>query len=206
MDDAVDPYRRGFAEFAARFESISFESVHRASLPYLPSRPVSVLDVGAGSGRDAAWFAARGCDVVAVEPASTLRELARRLHPDPRIRWEDDRLPSLARIRRSQLTFEVIWLSAVWMHLRPEERSPALRRLATLLRPGGRMFVTLRRGPPDPDRIMFDCSPDEIERIAAQLGLIVRAVLSADDALGRVGLIWNPLSWRCQTMRHRLCR
>jgi protein-L-isoaspartate O-methyltransferase len=44
----------------------------------------TVLDVGAGSGRDAAWFAARGHDVVAVEPTSAMRSEGQHRHPDPR--------------------------------------------------------------------------------------------------------------------------
>lgn len=48
------------------------------------------LDVGAGSGRDAAWLASLGYEVVAAEPAAGMRIEAQRRHPDPRIRWLDD--------------------------------------------------------------------------------------------------------------------
>ena len=39
----------------------------------LPDAPGTVLDIGAGSGRDAAWFSAQGYDVIAVEPSSGMR-------------------------------------------------------------------------------------------------------------------------------------
>jgi protein-L-isoaspartate O-methyltransferase len=39
----------------------------------LPAPPARVLDVGAGSGRDAAWLTSLGLEVVAVEPSVALR-------------------------------------------------------------------------------------------------------------------------------------
>ena len=55
-----------------------------------------MLDVGAGTGRDAAWLARLGHEVVAVEPSAAMRAEAERRHPAARIRWIDDRLPGLA--------------------------------------------------------------------------------------------------------------
>lgn len=159
MDDTTGPYDRGLREFAARFESVAFDDVHRSALPYLPASPAYVLDVGTGSGRDAAAFAERGWTVVAVEPAEGMRELARGLHPQADILWEDDSLPGLSRVHRLGLTYDVVWLSAVWMHVAPAERPLAFRKLSTLLRPGGRMFISLREGPPAPDRLMYPLAP-----------------------------------------------
>ena len=56
-------------EFAERYESVETEQVHETWLHLLPPRPGLALDVGAGSGRDAAWLAERGWEVTAVEPA-----------------------------------------------------------------------------------------------------------------------------------------
>jgi Methyltransferase domain len=50
---------------------------------------------GAGTGRDAAWLAARGYEVVAVEPSDAMRAEAVRLHPQAPIRWVADALPGL---------------------------------------------------------------------------------------------------------------
>jgi SAM-dependent methyltransferase len=77
------------------YESLAFEDAHQSILDLLPATPGRVLDVGAGSGRDAAWFAYRGHEVVAVEPSDNMRRQARERHADPRIRWIDDALPGL---------------------------------------------------------------------------------------------------------------
>jgi protein-L-isoaspartate O-methyltransferase len=80
----------------ARYESLAPVDVHRAVLHLLPGASARVLDIGAGTGRDAAWFAERGHQVVAVEPTDTLRLRAMTLHPSPRIAWVNDALPELA--------------------------------------------------------------------------------------------------------------
>ncbi len=52
---------------------------------------------------------------------------------------------------RTGLTFDLIWLSAVWMHVPSTSRQRAFRKMVTLLRPGGRIMMSLRQGPPPDD-------------------------------------------------------
>lgn len=165
--------------------------MHPALLDLLPPPAATILDVGAGSGRDAAWFAAKGYDVVAAEPSEAMRTLARQRHPSPRIHWVADSLPDLAQVRRLGLTFDLILLSAVWMHVPPAARQRALRKLATLLSPNGRIAISLRIGPPDTDRAMYEVSLLELTAMAQQFGLrLVRADDSL-DRLGRPGISWT---------------
>ncbi|MDW8315150.1 MAG: class I SAM-dependent methyltransferase [Rhodovarius sp.] len=194
MSDTIGPYHRGFREFAEAYEAFGFADIHADAMPFLPAPPGLVLDVGAGSGRDAAWFAARGFEVIAVEPAANLRKEAARLHPSPAIRWLDDRLPGLAAVHRLGLAFDLIWLSGVWMHLPPEERRRAMRRLATLLKPGGRMVLTLRHGPAPPDRPMWPVDAQEVERLGVEFGLALRAVTERrEDRAGRADVRWQTV-------------
>jgi len=64
--------------------------------------------------------------------------------------------------QRLGLSFDVILLSAVWMHLPPADRPRAFRKLITLLKPGGLLALTLRLGPAPPERAMFEASEHEI--------------------------------------------
>ena len=192
--DTVAPYSRGFREFTDAYEAFGFEDIHAGAMPFLPSAPGLILDVGAGSGRDAAWFAARGFDVVAVEPATDLRLEAQRLHPGASIRWLDDRLPALTAAHRLGLSFDLIWASAVWMHMAPEERPRAMRKLATLLRPGGRMVLTLRHGPAPEDRPMWPVDAAEVERLGLENGLALRvATERTEDRQGRPDVRWQTV-------------
>jgi SAM-dependent methyltransferase len=124
------------------------------------------MDVGAGSGHDAAWLASLGYEVLAVELCAAMRTEAGRLHLQDTLRWLDDRLPDIAGLIRAGLSAEAILLSAVWMHLRPADRPRAFRKLVFLLRPGGLLAISLRIGPEEPGRGMHPVSLAEIERLA----------------------------------------
>ncbi len=192
--DTVEPYNRGFQEFSAAFESIGFENLHRGALAFLPACPGLALDIGAGSGRDARWFAAQGWEVVAVEPAAAMREAARAAHPDSAVRWIEDRLPALAGVHRLGLAFDLVWLSGVWMHVSPEDRKRAMRKLATLLKPGGRLVMTLRHGPAAEDRPMWPVDAHEVERLSLEFGLTLRVATElADDLQGRPDVRWQTV-------------
>src|SRR5664279_6524196 len=114
----------GYAEVAEelfkQYESIAFADAHRTVLHLIPTIPGRVLDIGSGTGRDAAWFAGRGHSVVAVEPTDAMRLPAMTLHPSPRIDWLNDSLPDLAALRARHETFDLVMLTAVWMHLDEE--------------------------------------------------------------------------------------
>ncbi|MET7734798.1 class I SAM-dependent methyltransferase [Streptomyces sp. NPDC005402] len=185
-----------YAESAERlgrmYESVSFEAVHGALLDLLPEAPARVLDVGAGTGRDAAALAARGYTVDAVEPVAELRRVAERLHPGSGVTWRAGALPEIPGVRGP---YDVVLLSAVWMHLRPEERSVAMGRLAELLAPGGLLLITLRRGKPPADRLMFDIPPEEVVRHGVEAGLrLLRTVAEGADRLGRDTVHWHAVA------------
>jgi SAM-dependent methyltransferase len=122
---------------------------HGPVLHLLPTVPSDVLDIGAGTGRDAAALAGMGHRVVAVEPTVALRDRAALLHPSPRIEWIEDYLPRLARLRRGD-RFDVVMLTGVWMHLNLQQRREAMPRLASLLRPGGVLHLRFVMALPRP--------------------------------------------------------
>ena len=117
------------ASAAARFEAHGAADLNSWLVNLLPASPAVIMDVGAGSGRDAAWLASLGYQVLAVEPSASMRAEATRLHPVGNIRWLDDRLPDLSGPIRAGLSADAILLSAVWMHVRPPNRPRAFRKL-----------------------------------------------------------------------------
>jgi SAM-dependent methyltransferase len=179
-----------------RYEAVSAPDLHGPVADLLPPAPARVLDVGAGSGRDAAWLAKMGHAVLAVEPSATLRAEGARLHPDPRIAWIDDRLPDLTRVSGQ---FDVLLLSAVWQHVRPEDRAAAFARLTRLLAPGGLLLISLRLGPPDLARGMHPVSVGGLRALAAGSGLAILREAPLPDRLGRSEISWVTVALRGPT-------
>jgi predicted RNA methylase len=77
--DVYEGYRRNAEELIKRFEEISSADVLAPVIPFLGNLPARVIDIGAGTGRDAAWLAALGYSVVAVEPGDAKPPAAARL-------------------------------------------------------------------------------------------------------------------------------
>lgn len=194
---------QGYAEQAEalipQYEAIPFVKRHEAELHLLPTAPSRILDIGAGTGVDAAWFAEQAHSVLAVEPTAEFLTAAMRLHPSPLIEWLDDTLPGLERVLSRGQRFDVVMLSAVWMHLDETERSAGMPKLASLLAPGGLILLSLRHGPIPAGRRMFEVSGEETIELARQHGLeVVLNTLTGSLQPGNLAadVTWTRLAFR----------
>ncbi len=193
----------GYAEISdilvAQWQKISFEEQHAALLYLIPIAPSCVLDIGSGIGQDAAVFAAIGHRVVAVEPVRELRLPGIALHDSPNITWLDDSLPNLTVLCARNETFDLIMLSAVWMHLDDAQRQCAMPRLVSLMSASATMAISLRHGHVPSGRRMFDVSAEETIELAAMNGLV--PVLNVQTASVQKlnqqnGVTWTRLAFR----------
>jgi SAM-dependent methyltransferase len=192
----------GYAEEAPElftlYESIPAAEAHRAVLHLFPTGPARVLDIGSGTGRDAAWFASQGHRVVAVEPVDAMRIPAMALHPSPAIEWINDSLPDLALLRTCNEVFDLVMLSAVWMHLDEAQHRQAMPNVAALVRDGGVVIMKIRHGPVPSGRRMFEVSAEETLELAREQNL--HAVLnvrteSAQERNRRADVTWTNLAF-----------
>ena len=190
----------GYAEEAddlfRRYESVSFAELHRSVLHLIPTAPCWVLDIGSGTGRDAAALAAMGHRVVALEPTDEMRMRAVALHPSRQIEWLDDSLPDLMHALGLGKQFDVVMMTAVWMHLDQPQRRRAMPSVASLVRAGGVMMMSLRHGPVPLGRRMFPVAADETIGLAMAEGLQLLINQSAPSALGTSGVSWTRLAFR----------
>jgi SAM-dependent methyltransferase len=190
----TEGYGQNAPALIRQYEGLSFADVHRDFLPLIPSAPSLVLDIGAGSGRDAAALAALGHRVVAVEPTAELRAYGTKQHADARIEWIDDALPDLDRVYERDQSFDLILLIAVWMHLDADQQARAMSRVAGFLAEGGRILLSLRHGPVPPGRRMFEVSGAEVCRLAERHGLQAVHRSERADMLGRDDVAWTFLA------------
>lgn len=192
MKTTINHYSANAEHYYSLYQSISADSVHGYLEQALANtQPTTALDVGAGSGRDANWLAAKGWQVTATEPATELLKLAKQ-HSQEKVTWCNAALPALKQLPKAHQQFELILLSAVWMHLPSEERPAAIKRLSELLSKTGHMYISLRFGPSDPERPMYPVSYEELQTLAADNGLTARNLnpVPRKDGLQRSDVEW----------------
>jgi SAM-dependent methyltransferase len=191
---------QGYAAQAAQltidYENLKFAEVHSATRHLFPTTPSRIIDIGAGTGRDAAALAEQGHRVLAVEPTAELRRHGQNIHRSPLITWLDDGLPDLPRTLARNERFDLILLTAVWMHLDAAERARAMQAVAQLLAPNGQVVITLRHGPIPAGRRMFDVTHQETAALAQQLGLQSIFVTDYADMRNRPGVHWTAIALR----------
>lgn len=198
MINGTQGYREEAEDFIQRTESIPFAEKHQHTLHLIPSAPCTILDIGAGTGADAASFADLGHRVVAVEPTDELRLAGMALHPSQQIEWVNDSLPDLVETRKRGQQFDIVTMIGVWMHLDAEERQQAMPQVVSLIRRGGLLILSLRHGPVPPGRRMFAVSAEETIHLAQAFGL--RSLLnvyaeSIQIANRHAGVMWSHLAF-----------
>jgi len=192
MSESTAGYASIADQLVVQYEGISFEEVHGQILHLLPPAG-RALDIGAGTGRDAAALARRGFSVTAAEPTAEMAAHGQRLHAGLDITWIDDALPQLPVLTARGETYHLIMLTAVWMHLDATERVTAMQAVAPLLADGGRVSMTLRHGPVPPGRRMFEVSAEEVIAAAEPHGLALLYRGTRGDMLSRGAVHWDVL-------------
>ena len=191
----VNYYSANAPTLAFKYNSLNPEALHGSWSCFIPDNPGMALDIGAGSGRDANWLAEKGWDVIAVEPCRKFWELAKPASHASVI-WQDDELPELKSLRTAGHRFNLVLLSAVWMHVLPNKRERAFRIISELLAPGGVLVFTLRHGHDEQENLergFFPVSSGELENYAKQRALAQVLNSGSEDHLARSDVRWETL-------------
>lgn len=108
-----------------------------------------------------------------------------------KVTWKSDTLPELPSINEN--TYDVILISAVWMHLTKEQQSQSLKRLSTLLNDNGILVITLRHGEFNDGRKAFDVNAARLIEEAKAFHLTVFYTDNDTDQLNRPDVCWETV-------------
>ena len=200
-------YEHNANQLAEMYRSKNFNEVHGAYLEHftaaLTKQDARILDLGAGAGRDSQYLAQQGAaynvSVIAVEPAKNLAALGKQYTQGLNVHWLQDSLPDLNVVTKQMITakengFDLILLSAVWMHIPDPQREHSLRQFANLLTPNGKLIISLRHGPSGDERKMHDVSSDLLIRRANAFSLFPILVTDInEDMIGRDEVKWQTV-------------
>ncbi|PSV44857.1 methyltransferase domain-containing protein [Photobacterium indicum] len=192
MSATTSFYDQNTTMLCEQYNSLAFETVHQSWKAFWPHKGDRVLDVGAGSGRDTKWMAEQGCEIIALEPCDSFRKVGS-AYTGAAVMWLDDALPALSKTENLGMRFDLILVSAVWMHLVPSYRERAFRKLSNLLASNGRLVITLRHGEFKDSRRNYGVSVEELEQFAKNSALLVRHISSSDDSLKRDDVHWQTV-------------
>jgi len=200
IDRVLDEYAAATTgSFVKRSEAVSSEKLLGPFLDMFPLPPARVLDIAAGTGRDAAWLRQRGYEVTAVEPVAELREVGRSLHATERIDWRGGALPDLVLTPAPENGFDIVLLSAVWQHLDESDRARSMPNIADLTVDGGLVLISLRQGFSASSETLYATSVPATVDLASSNGLLMEREVRIESmqAVDRAaGVYWTWLAFR----------
>ena len=155
-----------------------------------------VLDVGCAAGRDVSILLQGGWDAFGVDPCPELINQGLCFDPSLDGRLLTDALPALSTIPDS--SFDGVLCSAVLLHLPEEILFDAAFGLRRVLKPGGRLLVSLPldsmgeplTGRDEKGRFHNALSPERLELLLSRLGFTIIGRGENSDALGRAEKKW----------------
>jgi SAM-dependent methyltransferase len=141
----VKAYELDARSLSARYESADMSRTHRVLLRHLP-KGGRILEVGCGSGRDAAFLLAQGFNITAIDASGGMIRAARAAHPDLAGRLRMAAFPLKARDPLLQQRFDAIAAIAVLMHLSDADLKAAAGQAAQLLDRSKILFISASTG------------------------------------------------------------
>ncbi len=202
MDSRTFNYYQGHASEAVARHLQSDPTAWRDRFRQAFPAGARVVDIGSGSGRDLALLLEMGYDAFGFEPSDAMRaeavrafpQLAGRLQPHPLPLPEGSHLPPEG--------FDGILCSAVLMHLPAGELFDAAFSLRRLLRPGGRLLVSIpaaarpgldSESRDEGGRLFHTLFPEELLTLLERLGFRLKERWEEGDSLARAGVRWSTL-------------
>lgn len=176
-------YSEALDSFIQTTHAISFNELHHAIIDFIPCHPSSVLEVGAGIGRDAYELAQMEHKVTAVEPTPIFLDTAKQQFDHPNIEWIDDALPDLNTFKNAHEQYDFVLASAMWHHLDEQEQSASLQKIAGLMKPNAAFALSLRNGPAGVGTHVFPTSAEQAIVAAQQYGLTPALLIENQPSL-----------------------
>jgi SAM-dependent methyltransferase len=195
VSKTLDYYEKHATELSAFYESTQLDSFHLALQEFFfPG--ARLIEIGCGSGRDAARVLAEGYEVEAIDGSRKLLDEAIRLHPELAGHLCQIQLPAILPYEDHQ--FDGFYSVACLMHFSGEELAGILTELHRITRPEGRGLVSVPACRDDVDfdghdehGRLFNVLPEQTwKAIFQQNGFLARAGNPEPDSRGRDGISW----------------
>ena len=204
--DDTDPtlayYKAHAARITAGYEAVDLSATLERIVRHLPAA-ARILELGSGSGRDAACLLDRGFEVTALDGSEAMAVRAATLHPELAGRIRVHRLP--APLPFGDDAFDAVLSLATLMHLPVAAIPDVLAECRRVIRPGGLLALSVPTERPGLDEAGRDedgryftvIGADDWAGLIRDAGLTPVEEWSSADAAGRGGIRWWTAVWEC---------
>jgi len=173
----VSTYDRIANKYASKIRNFAPEKERERFISFLP-KGGHILDLGCAAGRDSIYFSSRGFHAVGVDLSKKLLAIARKIAPNLTFLHRDIR-----HLKLPDSSFDGIWACAVLLHLKRKEVLGVLKNCYKKLKPGGTLFVLVKKGDGEADvseklssgesRHFVYYQSDEVQKMLEDAGLSV---------------------------------
>ena len=204
MDTRTVRYYDEFADSVAdTYEQVDFSDPLRKYIDLLPAH-AGLLDIGSGSGRDAAHLIGMGYDVQIADASARLLDAAVSRHPELSGRTTHASLPGPLPYKDGRFAGVSAW--AVLMHIPAESQLSAFAEIARVVREGGILAysVNTERSGMNESGIdsrgrLFVCRDSDLwEDLHIESGFTTIERVETNDITGRAGIRW--VTFYCRRM------
>lgn len=194
-------YDQRARETALGYDAVDTTPLLELVLAYAP-REGRLLEIGCGSGRDAAAYLEGGYDVTALDGSKGMLAEAARLHPELSGRLVHHSLPEALPFEGAH--FDVVTAMAVLMHLDLPALEAAFSEISRVIAPGGTLAYSVSTERPGVDEAGYDgrgrhflsLPPQQWEVLHRGAGFQTIELRENDDLAGRPGIRWATLICR----------
>jgi SAM-dependent methyltransferase/SOS-response transcriptional repressor LexA len=204
-EQTLKHYDKHAEAFSTQYRAAEPEALHKLLMRWLPSSG-SVLEVGCGSGRDAAFMAGLGLNVVATDGSAGMLDQARlqastlSAETVSRLSFQHATFPLPSGHPLLAEHFDAIVAVAILMHIPNPSFFDFAFQIRSLLKPRGRFicsFCAGRESAESDPRLYVNREPGEVRLIFERLGFVVLAQEDTEDSLKR-GIRWTTLVFGCE--------
>jgi len=189
-------YQESATDLTTNYETADVTQMHQQMLKVYEDRFPNLLEIGCGSGRDAAFMVSSGYCVSAVDGSQAMIDEAVKIHPELNDRLSVVELPK--DLSKLQGEYDGVYSIATLMHLSEIEVLPVMMKIVELLREGGLLFFSVCTERDDTNEYGYDekgryfnkMTKPQWMAMCKACNLECVQVSESGDGLGRGGITW----------------